>query len=173
MAQSAILQCGSLELIPFSDRFMTARYVSWLNDKETVRYSEQRYKTHSSDSCRLYAASFAGTPHYFWAIVYRGEHVGNITATVDPRNKVADLAILVGEAAYRGRGIGLEAWKCAMSFLLGAGGMRKVTAGTMAANAPMLGVMRAAGMMEEGRRKAQFLLDGNPVDLVMMAAFAA
>jgi RimJ/RimL family protein N-acetyltransferase len=163
-----------LDLVPFGEEFLTPRYAGWLNDPDTVRYSEQRHRRHTRESCARYAASMQGSPHHFWAIVAHDPalgHIGNMTATVDPNNKIADLAILIGEAASRGQGLGLEAWTCACSFLLGPGGMRKVTAGTMSVNAPMLGVMRASGMIEEGRRVRQFLLDGQEVDLVMAALF--
>lgn len=161
-----------LDLVPFRAEFLTPRYVGWLNDPETVRYSEQRHRHHTLESCARYAASMEGGTDHFWAIVAHNPalgHIGNMTATVDPNNKVADLAILIGEAGARGRGLGLEAWKCACDFLLGEGGIRKVTAGTMGANAPMLGVMRASGMVEEGRRARHFLHEGQEVDLVMAA----
>ena len=174
MANSGILAAERIDLIPFSDRFLTERYVGWLNDPHTVRYSEQRHRRHTLESCARYAASMKDSPHHFWAIVARDaelNHVGNMTATVDGNNKVADLAIMVGESRCRGHGFGLEAWKRACDFLLGDGGMRKVTAGTMSVNAPMLGIVRAAGMTEEGRRTRQFLHEGQEVDMVMAALF--
>jgi RimJ/RimL family protein N-acetyltransferase len=175
MAKSTILRAERLELRPFSQEFLTERYVSWLNDKAVVRYSEQRHRSHTMESCRTYAQSFEQGPHFFWAIVADDielGHIGNMTATVNRNNRVADLAIMIGEAKARGHGFGLEAWRRACQFLLTELGMRKVTAGAMAVNMPMLRVMELSGMIEEGRRKQQFLLDGKPVDLVMFARFS-
>jgi RimJ/RimL family protein N-acetyltransferase len=175
MAVSSILSSKRLDLRPFELEFLTDRYVGWLNDKETTRYSEQRHHVHTLASCRAYAESFDGTPNFFWAIIAHDSalaHVGNMTATVDAPNRVADLAIMIGEPHARGQGYGLEAWKRACRFLLGEGGMRKVTAGTMANNEPMLRIMRRSGMVEEGRRKRQFLADDKEVDAVLAAMFA-
>jgi len=167
------VEVTSVRIEPFAERHLTARYVAWLNDTDVVRYSEQRHRRHTLESCRAYRVSLAGTPHKFWAIeVPTLGHVGNITATVDPANRVADLAILLGERNAWGRGIGTRAWMLALEWLLGPGGMRKVTAGTMAENKAMLAIMKKSGMEEEGRRRAQFLLDGRPVDAVLVARFA-
>ena len=175
MASSDILTAQHLDLRPFSEQYLTPRYVAWLNDKETVRYSEQRHRAHTLESCRAYAASFAASPSFFWAIVTHDPalgHIGNLTATVDAANRVADLAIVIGERRARGLGLGLEAWRRACRFLLTEAGLRKVTAGTMATNEPMLRVMAASGMFEEGRRRRQFLHEGRAVDLVFTALFA-
>jgi ribosomal-protein-alanine N-acetyltransferase len=175
MANSGILTAERIELRPFSEHFLTERYVGWLNDKETVRYSEQRHRTHTLESCRSYAASFVSSPHYFWAIVANDPshgHIGNITATIDTANRTADLAIMVGDSAARGQRYGLEAWQRACRFLLEDAGLRKVSAGTMEINEPMIRIMRASGMIEEGRRRRQFLVDGKPVDAVLVALFA-
>ncbi|HEY7608075.1 MAG TPA: GNAT family N-acetyltransferase [Alphaproteobacteria bacterium] len=173
MTALATLGTGGVTLEPFAERHLTPRYVAWLNDPEVVRYSEQRHRRHTLESCRAYCRSFAGTPHKFWAIIAAPHgHVGNITATVDEPNRVADLAILVGERSVWGRGVGARAWTLALEWLLGPGGMRKVTAGTMAENMAMLAIMRKSGMAEEGRRRAQYLFDGRPVDAVLAARFA-
>jgi ribosomal-protein-alanine N-acetyltransferase len=175
MAKSKILKADRLELKPFAEEFLTNRYVGWLNDKVTTRYSEQRHRLHTIESCRAYADSFAGAPSYFWAIVARDpalDHIGNMTATVDAANRVTELAIMIGEINSRGHGYGFEAWMCACRFLLGECGMRKVSAGTMAVNIPMLRIMKSAGMIEEGRRSRQFLFEGTEVDAILMALFA-
>ena len=159
---------GGVRLEPFSSQHLTPRYLGWLNDPETVRYSEQRHTTHSFDSCAAYRENLK-SPHKFWAIMAPPfGHVGNVTATVDKWNRTADLAILIGRDAW-GRGIGTRAWSMALDWLLGPGGMRRVTAGTMAANLPMLALMRKSGMVEEGRQKGRFLVDGVPVDGVTVA----
>jgi [ribosomal protein S5]-alanine N-acetyltransferase len=176
MGTSSILFAERLDLHPFNDSFLTNRYVGWLNDKVTTRYSEQRHRLHTLESCRAYAQSFVASTNFFWAVVAHDPalgHIGNITATVDAPNGVADLAIMIGDSSVRGRGFGLEAWQRACRFLLDDACMRKVTAGTMAINEPMLRIMYTSGMVEEGRRKRQFLVDGTEIDAVLVAVFAS
>ncbi len=171
--KTPVLRDAAVVLEPFAHRHLTRRYVSWLNDPEVVRYSEQRHRRHTLDSCRAYVDGFTGSPNHFWAIETESEgHVGNIAAMLDPPNWVADLGILLGERSLWGRGVGTAAWRLAMDWLLGPAGMRKVTAGTIAEHQSMLAVMRHVGMIEEGRRRAQVMLEGRPVDLVLMAGFA-
>src|SRR6059058_2556121 len=118
------LETDRLTIVPFGAEHLTERYVGWLNDPEVVRYSEQRHRSHTLESCRAYAASFRDGPNHLWAIVARDPtlgHVGNINAYVDVPNGVADVGILVGERGVWGRGYGLEAWRAVSDWLLGAG----------------------------------------------------
>ncbi len=162
-------------LAPFGPEHLTGRYVAWLVDQDVVRYSEQRHRSHDRHSCQSYVEAMAAAGNLFWAIEADDEdpkHIGNIVAYLDRANRVADMTILIGEKGAWGNGYGKAAWCAACDWLAGAGGMRKLTAGTMAANKPMLALMRASGMGDDGARRRQFLLDGEEVDLVMMARFA-
>ncbi len=155
-----------LRLVPFAERHLTERYVSWLNDPVVTRYSEQRHRRHTLASCRAYWESIAA-PDRFWAIELDGRHIGNITATVDARNGVADLAILIGERDAQGHGHGLTAWVQAIR----ESGARKITAGTMATNVPMLRLFEKSGMQIAGRRARHYLWEGQEVDMVMAECF--
>lgn len=162
-------------LRPFSEEYLSARYVGWLNDPDVVRHSEQRHRPHSLESCRAYLRGFDGTPHFFMAIVAKDPalgHVGNINAYIDVPNRVADVGILVGEKTVWGRGYGSEAWIAFTQFLLRDQALRKVTAGTLASNHGMLGIMRRAGMEIEATRKRQALVEGQEVDVVYASIFA-
>lgn len=162
-----------LILTPFSREHLTPRYVSWLNDPETTRYSEQRHRKHTLESCEAYWRSFEGTPHNFWAIVRTsgaGDHVGNLSAHLDPRHSVADLGILLAKEVW-GEGLGTEAWIAACDHLLRVRRVRKVTAGAIEPNEGMLGIMRKAGMTEDGRRIRQHVWEGREVDVVHRAVF--
>lgn len=169
------IETDRLLLEPFDlARHLTPRYVSWLNDPQVVRYSEQRHVRHTLASCRAYAESFQGTASFFWALQLKGaqpRHIGNLAAYVDPHNRIAELAILIGETAEGGRGLGTEAWRAALRHLLDGLGLRKVHAGTMAENAPMLRVFEKTGMAIECRRRRHYLLEGREIDLVFAAAF--
>ena len=172
MSMPPILSTARLVLRPFGPQHLSDRYVSWLNDPETVRYSEQRHRRHTVETCQVWTAAMVKGPHLLWAIEETGTglgHVGNLAVLIDPQNNLADMSILLGEA--RGCGLGREAWCAALAWLLGPRRVRKVTAGTMSTNLPMLMLMHRAGMEKDGVRRRHYLLNGQEVDIIFMAAF--
>jgi ribosomal-protein-alanine N-acetyltransferase len=169
-----VIEFAGGRVTPFEERHLTPRYVSWLNDPEVVRYSEQRHRTHTLDSCRAYFESFRGSPHEFLAIeasVPELGHIGNIGVAVDVPNATGDVSIIVGEKRAWGTGLASKAWCAVVEALLQPGRLRKVTAGTMEVNLPMLRLMARSGMTIEGRKEGQFLFEGRPVALVQAARF--
>jgi len=166
-----VLESQMVRLEPFTETHLTERTVAWLNDPKVLRYSENRHRPQSHENCRAYLRSTCDGGHCYWAIHYKARHVGNVTAYIDRNNQTADLAILVGDKSVWGLGVGRESWRLALDWLLDGGGMRKVTAGTMATNGPMLKTMMATGMIEEGRRTSQFIWEDQEVDLVLVAKF--
>lgn len=175
MNDQHIIETERLRIVPFGERHLTARYVGWLADPEVVRFSEQRYRTHTMESCRSYFESFAGSSNFFWALEAKDlslGHVGNMNAYVEPQHAVADVGILLGERSVWGRGYGCEAWIAVLDHLFTTHAMRKITAGTLSTNAAMLAIMKRAGMADDGRRVRQYVYDGQEADLVYAAAFA-
>ena len=177
MNETTEIASARLSIVPFCERHLTDRYVGWLNDAEVVRYSEQRFTRHTLESCRKYWMTFRGSPHYFWAIETSGgssagEHIGNINAYLDPRHGLADVGILIGERSAWGKGYGTEAWIAVCDWLLRSAGVRKITAGTLSCNHGMIAIMDRAGMIEDGRRSRQQILDGGEVDIIHRALFA-
>lgn len=163
-----------LRFEPFAERHLSERYVAWLNDPVVVRYSQQRFRAHTLDSCRRYAAGFAGSPSRLYALVARDldRHIGNLTIGVEPNDRVASVDILIGERDLWGKGYGAEAFSAACDFALGSFGMRKVFTGTMAVNAPMLKLMAAARLVEEARFARHYLWEGREIDKVFAARYA-
>jgi len=160
-----IMEIVRVTLKEFDESFITKEYVSWLNDPELMKYSEQRHLTHTIESCRAYFESFKGTDNLLYAILEPNDnrHIGNISAYIDRYNRIADVGILVGKT---GRGYGFSAWKKMMKILFSENNVRKITAGAMVVNAPMIKIMKKANMQYEYTKQAQFLLNGKPVDLV-------
>jgi [ribosomal protein S5]-alanine N-acetyltransferase len=174
MAESTIIETTRLRITPFSEKYLTPRYVDWLNDPAVVRRSEQRHRSHTLESCRKYWQSFTNTPHYFWAITAIDPnvgHIGNMNAYINATNSVADVGILIGERFVWGKGYGLEAWVAVCDYLLSDVGVRKVTAGTIAANKGMLRIMEKARMVADGRRIRQCVIDGCEEDIIHAALF--
>lgn len=175
MSKTNSINTTHLLIEPFSEKYLTDRYVSWLNTPEVVRYSEQRHLTHTLESCKAYMESFNGTPHFFWAISARNDplgHIGNINSYIDTFNRVADIGILIGERLVWGKGYGREAFKAICKYLLKEKKIRKITTGTLSVNIPMLQLMKSIGMVDDGVRRRHYLLDGREIDIIYAAIFA-
>lgn len=163
-----------MRLCNFEAKHLTESYVAWLNDPVTVRYSNQRFVAHSIASCTQYWLSFKDSPNYFFSIHLKdsGQAIGTMTAYCSPHHGTADMGILLGERSVWGRGLGLDAWCMLQKWLLTQKMVRKVTAGTLSCNAPMLKVMSRSGMVHEGTRFRQEVVDGAEQDMLYFARFA-
>lgn len=143
--------------------------VSWLNDPILMKYSEQRHKHHDLKSQLKFIYDFA-PPHHYRKITAENQYIGTITAYVDRVNGVADVGILVG-SSYSGRGYGEQAWRLFLQELRREG-VRKIEAGCMARNKPMIRIFEKNHMRLEGTRRAHFQIGENQYDdLVMYGIF--
>lgn len=160
-------------LRPFLASDVTNVYVSWLNDPQVVRFSNQRFRQHSLSSCLDYVSSFHGTANRFLKILRQedGRMVGTMTAYAALHHGTVDMGIMVGCLSAWGQGIGQDAWNTLLHWLLSAGGVRKVTGGAMRSNQAMVRIMERSGMTLEAVRPGQEVLDGVPQDLVYFGKF--
>jgi RimJ/RimL family protein N-acetyltransferase len=144
-----MISTARLTLKQFDESFLTAKYVSWLNDKTLMQFSEQRHMLHTIDSCQKYWKDQLILDNLLLAIVRKKDdcHVGNITASVDKTKSSADLGILMGEKLVHGQGYGKEAWCALMNYLFLEKGIKTITGGAMAGNLPMISIFKSCGMM--------------------------
>jgi RimJ/RimL family protein N-acetyltransferase len=139
-----------------------------------MKFSRQRFVDHDYQSCINFAASFINTPNFFWAIVVNNkslDHIGNITAVIDETNSVANLTIMIGDRNFSGKGLGIHAWSLALNFLLYKKKLKKVTAGTMEVNLPMIKIMKKSNMTQESRLQKYFQFEYTLVDCLIFSKF--
>lgn len=174
MSGAIHLEGAKVRLDSFTDADIGDVYVGWLNDPQVVRFSNQRFRAHSLESCRAYLASFEGSENLFLAIRRRedGAHIGTMTVYRSIQHGTADVGIMIGERSCWRGGCGQDAWDTLLRWLLARGDIRKVTAGTLACNKGMVRLMERSGMTLEGTRQAQELVEGEPQDIVLYGKFA-
>lgn len=138
-------------------------FVSWLNDPEVVKYSEQRHLKHHPDFQRVYW-SMAGENHLIYAIhtADPSAPIGSITARIDRPNNVANVGIMIGDKSVWRKGYGFEAWECVCNYLFIEKKIRKIEAGCMSLNWPMNSICIKSGMRYEATVPGHFLLNGKP-----------
>lgn len=160
-------------LRPFHIEDISTDYLCWLADPEVVRFSNQRFRTHTRTSARAYLNSFAGSSNLFLAIwlVESQQMVGTMTAYCSKYHQTADIGLLIGDRSCWGKGIGLDAWSTLLDHLLNVCHMRKVTGGTLRSNIGMVKIMERSGMYLEAVRAKQELVDQVPQDALLYAKF--
>jgi RimJ/RimL family protein N-acetyltransferase len=108
------------------------------------------------------------------AILHDGLHVGNVVLdSIDRFASKARLHIYVGEARARGCGVAKRAVRLALDLAFGDLGLDKVWLTVHAGNASARAVYLAAGFVEEGVHREEFLLRGERVDAIYMGAHRA
>lgn len=152
---------------------LTDQYISWLNDPQTMRWSNQRFRHHDRASCELFLAHFAQGPSHFLSIreSMTGFALGTATAYVSLPHGTADAGILLGERSFWGLGYGQDAWNTLLEWLSAQPKIRKITAGTLACNKPMVRLIEKSGMQLEGTRRSQEIVEGNEEDILLYARF--
>jgi ribosomal-protein-alanine N-acetyltransferase len=161
----------SLRLFTRTD--ISEQYISWLNDIDVVKYSNQKFIKHTTESCINFFDGFENSPSLFIAIedALSDNVIGTLTIHCSRPHNTADVGILLGNKDYWGKGYAKQAWCSVVDLLSDVINIRKVTAGTLACNLPMIGLMKASDMKLDGIRLGQELVDGQPMDIVYYARF--
>jgi len=168
--QKKIILFGQkVTLKSFTNKNISNVYLSWLNDKNLMKFSNQRFLIHTKDSSKEYLKEIKKNGNIFLAIYSGNDFVGTITSYISQNHLTADIGILIG-SQYTRKGYGLDAWNTLMYYLL-SNGARKVTGGAMVTNIAMIKLMMNAGMEKDGIRLKHQFFDNQPVDIIHFAKF--
>tara|TARA_B000000565_G_C23777945_1_gene374770 strand:+ start:1871 stop:2413 length:543 start_codon:yes stop_codon:yes gene_type:complete len=162
-----------ISLSSFEQKDISEEYISWLNDPEVVKYSNQRFKTHNRETSRLYLDSFLNSCNIFLAITDNNSKsmIGTMTVYFSKNHKTADIGIMIGKREFWGKGIGEEAWLAVMELLLKKTDIRKITGGTVSCNKGMIRIFQKVGMIQDGVRKDHEIIDNKVHDIIYFAKF--
>src|SRR5215475_12022905 len=121
------LRSARLILHPHSPMLVTQEHVDWLNDKDLMKYSEQRHHEHTLRTQLDYVRA-EHPSRLVWLIRCNSVDIGSMSAYVDAANQRADLGILLGRREYHGQGLAAEAWTTVIDYLFDSG-LHKIECG--------------------------------------------
>lgn len=158
----------------FTPGDIDATYLAWLNDPAVVRYSNQRFVSHTAQSAAAFLSGFTASENLFLSIrrLTDDRAVGTMTVYRAVPHGTADLGILIGDKQVWGQGFGREAWILVLNWLEFQRAVRKITCGTAAPNRAMRRLAELSGMELEATKHQHEIIDGVPVDLLFFARFA-
>ena len=163
-------------LRPLGHDDATDQYHRWLNDEEINRYSERREKTFSHADIRDYLSEVNASPMLLQQGIFMIEdnkHVGNISLRItNVGARVAEVATLIGETDYWGRGVIVDSAKVLIHFAFQSLEIRKITLGNYSINRASTFKSRQLGATLEGRFRQIALIGGEYVDMLEFGLFA-
>jgi ribosomal-protein-alanine N-acetyltransferase len=164
-----------LYLRPLAPADVSEAYHHWLNDEEINRYSERRGRRFSFDDIRHYLEDANASPDLLQLGIFMSDddaHVGNISLRVTNIGaRVAEVATLIGERDYWGRGVIVDAGKALIHFAFSKLDLRKITLGNYAVNRASTFKSKQLGAVLEGRFRQAALIDGSYIDVLEFGLF--
>jgi [ribosomal protein S5]-alanine N-acetyltransferase len=166
-----LLKEAGISLRKFKASDITPLYLAWLNDKDYMKYSNQRHSVHTEVTSTLYLESFENSSNLFLSIEgLNAEFLGTCTVYYDSHNHHANIGVLVSPENSN-RGIGKSVFRILLTQLPLHIKINKIAAGTCELNAKMISVIENSGMLLEYRVPKEFLLDGEYLDNLMYARY--
>ena len=149
-------------------------YLGWLVDPEATRFTEVGRAPNDAASVRRYVEdAVASRTAAIWRICVDGRHVGNIRLSlINTHHRRADIAILVGEPAMRGRGVGTEAIRLLTTHALERLGLDRLSAWIYAGNEASRRAFEKAGYRLDAVLHRHAVFDGQRIDVMVLARFA-
>jgi RimJ/RimL family protein N-acetyltransferase len=158
-----------LRLISVSD--VDGPYYRWMNDPEVTRYLESRFSKNTRPAMRKFVRDILKNKNIlFLAMVLKDgdRHIGNIKlGPINRAHSYADVGILIGEKDCWGKGYATEALGVLSDYAFNRLNLHKLTAGCYAGNVGSAKAFLAAGFVQEGVRKSQYLCEGRYVDALL------
>ncbi len=170
MSQPMICEGERVGLRALERSDLAGDYPKWLNDPEVSRFNSHGVFPHMRPELEAYIDSVTlRTDCLVLAIIdkSRDRHVGNVSLqSIDTVYRNAELAILLGDRASWGQGLGAEACALIVRHGFEALNLHRIYCGTAEGNLGMRGIAKRLGMTQEGVRRDALFLDGEYVDSI-------
>ena len=167
---------------------VSQRYVDWLNDPEINKFlmvgsSKQNISSFEMkeeaivenkpniDSCKEYVKKLKQSKNDFLFGIFENKeniHIGNIKLTIShPREKIAELGILIGEKRFQGKGYGIESIDTITQFALNELNLIRIQAGFHDINQKSLHCFLKCGYSQDGHLKSYWIIDNKRVGRIL------
>lgn len=167
---SVFLEGKIVRLRPLRDSDADGPYPSWLNSQAITAHNAHGVRPYSSSAARVFIeASNKSEDRIVLAIEDRvsGLHIGNVSLqSIHPVYRSAELAILLGDPASHGKGVGSECCRLMVEHGFMRLNLHRIYLGTFSTNSGMLRIAQKLGMKEEGRRREAAFKNGVYVDVI-------
>lgn len=168
----------NIKLTKFTSRYVTPRYISWLNDQEVNKYLcvgrmpvAQEDVGDRNDHCNIMFGMMSNLADIHQSGVLHetetfSEYIGTISINgIDWINRKAEIGYMIGEKTHWGHGLASQAVQLASDYALHRLNLNKVEAGVTAGNIGSIRVLEKNGFKEYGIIPNEHWVDGEYKDI--------
>jgi len=160
----------SIYLRPLEKEDLKGNYSLWLNDPKINELNSHCRFVKTQNELNNYIESVSSSKsELVLAVVYKQNdlHVGNISLqSINWLNRDAEIAFILGEVDYWGKGIMYEAGKLLLSHAFKKLNLHRIHCGTSINNLGMIRLAKKLGMKQEGIRREALFNNGKYFDIV-------
>jgi [ribosomal protein S5]-alanine N-acetyltransferase len=173
VTKDIFLKGDSIVLRMLSKEDIYGNYARWLNDAEVTLYNSHGRFPMSIEKLRDFVQSaYASNTALVLAVCDKdsGTHIGNISLqSISWVDRSAEIAFLLGEKEFWGKGVMLEAGKIMIRHAFEVLNLHRIHCGTSSENIGMQKLAEKLGMILEGVRKEALFKNGNYYNILEYA----
>lgn len=156
---------------PIKAEDLEGKYFDWFNDPAVCKYNSHGVLPKTGADISNFLKSLETGRNFVWGIFNaRDGHIGNVSLQqVSWINRTAELAILIGESAHWGKGVGRSACAALVSHAFQHMDLRRIFLSTARTNVGMVNLAESLGFVHEGTLREHLFLEGTCTDAEMYA----
>jgi len=170
MELKPFIEGKTVDLRPLSLEDVSDTYVGWLNDAEVCEFNSHHVYPNTHELAVEYVTRVRSQKDdLVLAVIAKDtkKHIGNISLqNINPVNRSAEFAILMGDKGSWGKGIGTEAAKLIVKHGFEQLNLHRIYCGTSEENIAMQKLAIALGFQQEGVRKDGMYKNGAFRDII-------
>ena len=157
---------NKIKLFLLNKQHISKKYISWLNDYEVVKYSNQKYIKHNYRNVRSFVLNIKNSNDSFlYGIKYNNIHIGNIKiGPIDYNNQNTQISYFIGDRSYWNKGIASEAIKQCVILCKNKYKLKKIMAYVVKENVGSKKALLKNGFIKEGNLKKYFNFENKRLD---------
>ena len=164
---------SALRLVPL-DRRHLALTRAWANDPELMRLMDRGAAVTEPEHEAWFTSVVGGEDCRYFAVESAGRHVGNVWLwNIDARHQKAELRVVIGDEAFRGRGVGIEAIGMACQYGFEELGLHRIYAYVQSINPAARHAFEGAGFALEGTLRDDRCAGDRFIDTYLLARIKA
>ena len=170
LKKDIFLKGNLISLRILNEKDIEGNYAGWLNDPEITAFNSHGRFPMTVEKLREFVKSaYNSNVALVFAVIDNesNEHIGNISLqSISWIDRNAEIAFLLGEKKYWGKGVMNEAGKLLIEHGFKALNLHRIHCGTSSENLGMQKLAEKLGMEKEGVRKDAMFKNGKYLDII-------